>query len=159
IVRLPGKPQPAEPHFLAMLRRDLAVRPITPDYALLIGHALQVELQAERAALGVEGAGYPYSEQVAQWTGAKLVEGDEERRLGEDLLFAADDASWKEARGHLATAASRYQSIQATAKSLRTSLAVRDQLLAGLPFYALWLAQRRTDKSDDVLLNEVQDLW
>jgi hypothetical protein len=163
IVNDPLRPRPAEAHFLAMLRRDLPQSPPSPEYALLIQQALRLRRQAERAALAIDGATYPYSELVAGWIARPIAEADRQRRLGEDLLFAADGASWDKAREYLTTAAGFYQEAQTTAQAIRSSLAVRDQLLSGLPYYSWWLAGRRQspdrEKSDEQLLKSIEELW
>src|SRR5262249_44883019 len=111
-------------------------------------------------------ARYPYSEQVAAFTRTTVEAADAKRRLAEDLLFASSPAAWQEARNLLRDdptgnhAFGLYTRAQLTARALRTCLAVRDKLLAGLPGYAAWLGARPPSQpdADAELLKEVEQL-
>src|SRR5262249_4563775 len=89
--------RPTATHFLALLRRD--VLPARRGDKQL-GEALQLRQQAERAALGLRDEEDPddklpaYSAQVAAWLGKEIDAADQERRLGEDLLFASQVEDW-----------------------------------------------------------------
>lgn len=160
----PLRPRPAEVHFLTMVRRDLQKMPPL-ELAGLVSQSLRVRRLAENAALGTGENAQPYSEQIVLWTGPEVIDADQERRQGEDLIFASDKDHWKQGNQHLETAESRYRQVQTQNTSVRTSLAVRDQLLSGMPYYAQWLAQRRlaaasgAQQLDTQLLAEIEDLW
>jgi Mg-chelatase subunit ChlD len=128
-------------------------KPLEPDY---IRTALSIRKQGEEAALGLTG-GNPlsdslpaYSEQVLPWIKDDVNAGDGSRRVGEDNLFSGEKAAWITAAGLLKKAAGHYEKAQATALHIRSSTAVRDQLLVSLPYYAQWQADAR-DPTDAVI--------
>src|SRR5262249_6159520 len=151
-------PRPVESHFLVMLNRDLyrvddkATGKVTAPAALIV-QALSVRRLAEEAAVGLGSGGDTeplpaYTEQVPPWIQKKVTEADQERRLGEDLLFASDNKSWDDAKNHLNTAQKSYTDAQEDALAVRRALKARDQILAELPYYSQWLArQRHREKS------------
>jgi hypothetical protein len=154
-----GGPLPAEAHYLAMLDRDLASP--RPDRDLL-GMALETRRLAEETALAVHPASqeknpFPsYSELVYLWIEDRVVQADQQRRLGEDLLFASRKPDWEEARKHLQDAKNAYESAFQTAQAVQEAFRVRDEALAELPYYARWLAQRR--ETDGKALENAEQL-
>src|SRR5207248_831402 len=78
---------PAEVHFLTMTHRDLPGPMLAGEPAELLKVALRTRIQAEDAALAVQGQAWPYSEQVVPWIRGLVDQADQERRQGEDLVF------------------------------------------------------------------------
>src|SRR5262249_55793144 len=56
---------------------------------------------------------------------------------------------WDQARDSFQQARTLYQKAQEDADAVRSALNLRDRVLAGLPDYSRWLAQRYSDKLDD----------
>jgi hypothetical protein len=154
----PTEPRPAEAHDLIMLRRsgDAPDRP-GEAYFGAVARAVRTRLGAEAAALGLGANGHPYSERVAPWVWQKVAQGDELRRPGHDLLFAADERSWNEAIRLLDGASARYAEAGEQAGKLREKLAVRDRILPTLPYYTRWLVQNRP--GDGQLQQQAEALW
>jgi hypothetical protein len=156
-------PQPAEAHFLRMLKLYLPLEGRPPDAQALVAQALMVRRQAERAALGIVGnesaADYPYCEQLHPWIGPLVEQADVHRRLGEDLLFATEEQAAKDAKEAFARAKVQYQSIAERASVVRSALAARDHVFAELPDYSRWLARRRPKDVADKLVERVRALW
>jgi serine/threonine protein kinase len=160
-----GNQRPAEIHFLAMLSHlDPQRRPQNTD----LRDALRLRCLAESVALAVqadETTGelrervHPYSEQVYPWIRAKVEQADTERQLGQDLLFATRDDSWREARQHLQKARDLYKAASTQAAAVRSALETRDEVFAFLPAYSHWLAEREPDPVTTALLKQVEDLW
>src|SRR5207302_9554604 len=73
----------------------------------------------------------------------KVEEADKSRRTGEDWLFGAGEDAWTKSRLALVDAKKQYDKIAGDAHIIREALQARDQTLAGLPYYARWLATRR----------------
>src|SRR5262249_23443216 len=113
-----GNERPTEVLYLALLDRDL---PNKPPPGKLLQRALALGRQAGGAGWGMAtpeggGRGLPsYSEHVYRWVGGKVELADQYRRLGEDRLFASDEAAWKEAEDHFAKAESLYSAAAAGA--------------------------------------------
>jgi hypothetical protein len=135
--------RPTEAHFLAMLNRHLPADPARRADAPRVQRALDLRVRAEKVALGVSGSRYAYCEQIAPWITAAVRAADEERRLGEDLLFSTDAADWRQADTHFAAADLACTRAAEVAGKVQTAIAVRDEALATLPDYAHWLALRR----------------
>ncbi len=139
IVDDPDHPRPAEIHDIVMLHRDLAAQ--RPSNAReVLKKAIAVRKLAEETALAAGGKEYSYSERVAPWIQPALRQGDQERRLGQDLLFASDDQSWAAALGHLEQAERLYHQAEAFGDTFRAALTLRDDLLPILPYYTQWVA-------------------
>lgn len=169
---------PAEFHFLSMyvhlyekglpgtLDQPKALEQPKPA---LLRHALRVRRQAEEVALAASPASgedaptrvHPYSEQVFPWI-QKLVEAaDQERRLGEDLLFASSSYREDERDGaeiHLKNAEKGYQHAESIAVEVRGALALRDRAMAEYPYYAQWLLRRPPEEVSDPSFERVQRL-
>src|SRR5262249_16038279 len=94
----------------------------------------------------------PYSEQVYPSIRKNVEEADQQRRLGEDLLFASDNKSWKEAEEYLNRARQLYQSAQKDARDLRAAMQVRDELFVELPYYTQWVANSARDDGNEPLI-------
>jgi hypothetical protein len=152
-------PRPAEAHFLVMLRQFYAKQDGRPPPQWRL--ALAVRRQAEQAALGIRPggpgapAGHPYSERVWAAVRAKVEAGDAERRLGEDLLFATDKSWHDQARLKLEAAKTHYADALKGAGRLRGELALRDQVLADLPFLTRWRAAQAPDYTRTSVAEEV----
>jgi hypothetical protein len=139
----------AEVHFLAMLRRDLDKKSPAPDD--LIVKALKVRLLAENTAVGIkaDGQGWsaqegaaPYSEVVFRWIQKDVEKADDLRAQGQDLVLAADQASWDKARKFLDDAEALYATAQANAAEIQAGLRTCYEVRTSLPYYAHWLAER-----------------
>jgi serine/threonine-protein kinase len=167
-----GNERPAELHFLAMLQAPDNLAPDRPP-ADLLATALKVRALAENVALAIplDRAEYrprqrptmhPYSEQVFPWIQAKVLRADEQRQQGQDLLFADKD-SWGKARQLLADAEKLYREAQDDAAAVRGAMQTRDEVFAALPYYSLWLAERRSPEDehdqDSASLKDFEDLW
>lgn len=155
--------RPAEAHYLIMLQRDLAEK---PPKAELLSKSLQLRQLAEEAALGLQVPGDAkaappaYCEQVYPWIRKKVEEADQKRRLGQDLLFAADAKSGAEAERLLDEALELYKSAQKDALDLRKAMRLRDELYVELPYYTQWLVRSTTpdDPNEAALLGLWEDL-
>ena len=154
----PGAPRPAEGHDLVMLRRpgDAPPEP-TRRYFEAVGKALLTRRLAERAAMSVRGPWAPSSERVHPWTRERMLAADGERRLGQDLLFAADEARWGEAIEHLDAADRLYRETLEEAGVVQEALALRDEVFPILPDLASWAARRGVPDAD--LLALVEATW
>jgi hypothetical protein len=157
-------PQPAEAHFLRMLAlwpRSQARR--APELGGLIGQSLSVRMLAERAVLGLPATGggraHRYSEQVHPWIKTLIEKADEQRRIGEDLLFSSERTAWARSEQALKQAELTYRDATLRAETIRAALAARDRALATLPDYSRWLAHRGDDEIHDDLTSKVQELW
>jgi hypothetical protein len=172
---------PAEVHYLSMLWRYLPQKPAPAGLSDRLPTALQLRNDAERTALGLPAgtapatpaadttaggdSGYAYSEQVAPWIQGPVAAGDGERRLGEDLLFASDSASWNDASARMQKARDAYQEAQRSAAAVRRALALRAKVLADLPACSRWAAVRPREadaarqKEADELLGTIEDTW
>jgi hypothetical protein len=160
-------PRPAELHFLVMLNRD---RPKNPqpasEYYAAVKMALELRLLAEKTAFNLAAeAGHPYSERVYPWIQTLVDKADQDRRFGQDLLFAEDPKRWAEARDLFQKAKKNYQDAQEIGEAVRAALAARDLAYARLPAYSQWAAQRHsTDDAerqhqDAELLRSLEELW
>jgi hypothetical protein len=174
-----GQVRPAETHYLVMLHRQLSTsrdqRPPLSD----LRESLIINRYAEEVALGLgicEVAGirapfHPYSERVFPWIKDLVLKADQERRWGQDLLFASDPASWDQARAYLKAAKEDYDKAAADGAVVRRAYRTRDQLMDVLPSYSHLLACHwvpKTDQKDvderlkkdmDDKLIELEDLW
>jgi hypothetical protein len=154
---------PAEAHYLVVLQQALEeaskASPGKPEGGRGLRAALEVRLLAEEAALGLgkEKAGEALpacSEQVLPWIRAVIESADEKRRLGHDLLFASDARNWAESGRLLGEARPLYEQAQAAALDVRRAASVRDRVLAELPYYTRWLAERGPEQEKALV-----ELW
>jgi hypothetical protein len=131
-------PRPVEAQFLHMLQdADPALDGET------VRLALRTRMAAEEAALGrLDPTNQTpwYAGALYAWTHSAVEKGDEPRRAGEDLLFGDPKLDAPAARTQLQQAALRYGEVRKTAQRVARALAVRDTLIAALPYYAAWLA-------------------
>src|SRR5205823_4426002 len=160
----PTDVQPTEQHFQAMyefLYGKIKPSPDDQPKPERLKRALDVRKYAEQVALATNDLGekeHPYSEQVFPWIQKQIEDADQDRRLGEDLLFASSH-SWEEAQQNLSKAEQGYQQAAAVAAEVRDGLKLRDQLLAELPYYARWLTLRPPkNESAKVLADHVKQL-
>src|SRR5439155_12730168 len=167
-------PRPAELHFLVMLKRD---RPKNPqpagEYYALVKSALELRLLAEKTAFNLSPeAGHAYSERVYPWIRGLVEKADQDRRFGQDLLFAEhakifeeDTKKWVGASDFFQRAQKNYHDAQEIGGAVRAALAARDLAYATLPAYSQWAAQRHpTDDAerqhqDADLLRALEELW
>ncbi len=158
----PVAPRPVEAQYLALLIRDM---PTPRPPADLIRTSLRSMHAAGQTALSAQFGVYPYSEEVYPWLRSRVEAGDAQRRLAQDLVFASDEASWDKARGLFRQANEQYDLARTDGTAVRAALATRDRILAQLPYYSRWLAQRRqTDSKEqqaaaDAVLRDVEQLW
>jgi hypothetical protein len=126
--------------------------------------ALKTRRLAEQVALATWGitdrdkSSHPYSELVFPWIRKRVEEADESRRVGEDLLFSADEAERNTGKQKLGKASKLYELAGKDAARVRRALETRDRLLADLPYYAAWLAQSKEPESEK-FLKETEELW
>src|SRR5262249_7287705 len=126
---------------------------------------LRLRRQAERAALALAPTGPSSGERVVPWIRPVLDSADQQRRLGEDLLFLPDGARLGEAANRLRQARRSYDGSAESAGVGRAALAVRDRALADLPAYSRWLAARPAavdpirGKDDEALVALAETLW
>jgi hypothetical protein len=159
--------RPTEIHFLIMLKEHLRLDRSSRKSVDLVRLAIEVRRIAERTALAVPDVGgpevAPYGDEIPPWIRALVESADEQRRRGEDLLFASSDES-NRARLLLEQARAKYQDAQRRAEEVRQALTVRDQVLEELPDYSRWAARRSLrirgpeDRNDD-LLRAIEELW
>jgi hypothetical protein len=153
-------PRPTEAHYLIMLLRDLDANPKEQPDAAILRQALEVNALAERIAAGMPDGGvdrgpwtvdraaghgarpHPYSESVMPWIKDTMAKADERRRHGQDLL-CGPRSDWDKARADFTVATSLYQQAGKDTAVVREALALRDQLLGELSYYARWLALQR----------------
>jgi hypothetical protein len=159
----PLQPRPIEIHFALMLQRYLSPEALAEDGGQPIRAALQVRCLAEQAAVAMQPEGFAYSEEVVPWLEEVIAAGDRERRLGEDLLFAAA-ADRAKADEHLQSARQTYERALEMAAKLQTAIRTRNEVLERLPYYSRWLAGSVLDAyvSDpryDAMLEQVENLW
>ncbi len=154
----PSEPRPAEAHDLVMLNRpDDFPSGRNDSYFQGVSKAIRARLFAENAALGLGQLGHPYCERVAPWVQSTVAQADENRRLGQDLLFAPGEPNWKEASRLLDAAYEQYQAALEAASAVQRALALRDEILPALPFYTQWAA---TGRPNDQRVRElVEALW
>jgi hypothetical protein len=164
-----GQVRPAETHYLVMLQRHLSANPGQRPPLNDLREALTINRQAEQVALALgigEVAGArapfdPYSERVFPWIKDLVLKADQDRRWGQDLLFATDLASWERARAFLNAAKDKYGKAAADAAVVRRAFQTRDQMMDVLPSYSHFLADRwvttRNQWHDQ--LKELEDLW
>jgi hypothetical protein len=152
--------RPAEFNYLVMLLKDLDPKTVPPAVNLKKG--LAVRMLAEEAAMATPASavGHPYGEVVYAWVKPLVDDADKKRRLGEDWLFGADAEAWKQSLDLLSAAEEAYDRAMRDAAALAKALALRDRVLADLPFYADWLARRRytIDPNQDRLTKQVDTL-
>lgn len=155
-----GVQYPAELNYLVMLLKD--VDPKSPPAVAEVQTALRVRLLAEEAALvaAADVQSYPYSEVGASWIRLEVAQADDARRQGEDWLVASEPVHQDLARGFLISAKDKYEKALADAALVRDALDMRDRVLADLPYYAEWLARRRTPADDEQtqLVRQVETL-
>ncbi len=152
---------PVDPplHFLLMLHRDLPPDASGP-YWDVVRLALTTRLLAEDAALAARDDGPSYGEQTYRWVQAEVDAADEQRRQGEDLLFAGP-AQADAARQRLERAQQAYAEAQARAAQVAEAFEVRDYVLWRLPIYSRsaaipLLASAVPERG---LLRTVESLW
>jgi len=137
----PPQTGPAESHFVRMLRKHLVAGSKRPPTALIV-KLLQLKQTAEAVAWhgNADPGEVTYAAACAPWFAADLNAGDEQRRKAEDLLFAADVGSFREAETTATQAERHYQSASARAAIVRAALKQRDRTFTRLPYYARRLA-------------------
>jgi hypothetical protein len=143
--------RPAEAHFALMMNQYAA--PDNRDWGRLRAELL-TRVHAEQAALGLPryddarppDSVTPYSEQLLPWVRTDVEAADKARRLREDLLFASPKETAR-LGDQVEDADKLYATIQDRARVVREATQLRDQVLADLPYYTLWLA--RTARGED----------
>lgn len=163
----PLQPRPAEIHFVLMLNRYLPRGALNDDGGQRIRNAIQVRRMAERAAVGLQDGGYAYAEEVAPWIADVVADGDAQRRLGEDLLFAAA-ADRANADAHFQAARKSYQQALDMARQLQTARHTLSDVQERLPYYSNWLVAALLEDganplgftpNDEQVLKQVETLW
>lgn len=158
----PLHPNPAEVHFLLMLHEFIPHSALTGSKSELVRTALETRQMAEKSALAYGTTGSSYSAEIVPWIQPWVAEGDQSRRLGEDLLFAGPDQLDKAAE-LLSTAREKYQQAMSAAGHVRSAVTLRNHVLEELPYYSKWLAGRisgETNASEEqAMLCETEQLW
>jgi hypothetical protein len=147
----PGRPRPAEIHFLVALAENLPEKAL-PARAELVRTALDVRATAERAAVGAAAG---HAERVYPWVADRVRAADADRATAEDLVFATADGDLAEAAAKFASAKAGYAAVLAVAGRVRAGFDARDRLFAALPTLAEWAA----DHTDPAVPTEVLALW
>jgi hypothetical protein len=169
-VSIPGSVWPIEAHYLAMLHRDLPEAPQPSPPPELLQTALRTRMLAEQAVLGPpptqqadKDRSHVYSEAVFPWIREEVKEGDDNRRLGEDLLFASRPEEWTKAREYFVAAVPAYEEATKKARKLREALRVRDELFDELPAYTNWAVRQRLKSENEEkrqnLVTELKANW
>jgi hypothetical protein len=151
---LDGPPdRAAQTHLVQMLLQDLD--PSASPTDTLLRKTLRVRRLAEEAALAPLDAVSPtYTEVVFNWVRTDVDAADQRRRVGEDRLFispgeheqavkdldAAENGA-RDTKGDQELIG--FAEVIKRARQVRTALAVRDQALADLPYFAQWSASQR----------------
>jgi hypothetical protein len=147
--------RPAEAHFALMMNRF--VPDDNREWKRLRGELL-TRVYAEQAALGLPRTSQttpeskrpepvtPYSEQLLPWVKKDVEAADKARRLREDLLFASPRETAR-LGDKIEDADTLYKEVQQRANEVRKAIRLRDDVLADLPYYTLWLA--RTLRTED----------
>ena len=118
--------------------------------------AVQVRRKAEDAALGPTAVGHPYSEVIWRCVQASVAEGDIHRRKAEDALFAPIGAKERaEAWSLFEGALKYYQRAAEKAQLVRTALALRDRIMADLPYLGRWSVFEGEEK----IAVDAKELW
>ncbi|HEY3789148.1 MAG TPA: hypothetical protein VGL71_09850, partial [Urbifossiella sp.] len=109
---------------------------------MLWQRAIQARRLAEEAALALKPNStlHSYSEVIWRCIQPVVVDGDKSRRRAEDSLFAPPGNERNSAFADLKKAEDQYQRAVKTASELREALALRDKVMADLPFLSRWLA-------------------
>ncbi len=160
LLRAADVPPPAEAHFAVMLARDLPDG-TTTEHAQVVALAVRVRLLAERAATSLRPGVHAYTEAIHPWIETQLLAADEQRQLGQDLLFSSAPADWHKSRELLQAAQACYERVQHHAEQVRQALAIRDSVSARLPAYSHWAAghPRRSAIDTSNLEPEVAQAW
>jgi hypothetical protein len=137
--------RPVESHLVRLLARHLD--PDRPAPPAVVKDALAVRKLAEQAAWGGSRP-----EQAFRWTKRLIADADPDRRQAEDLLYDGRPESHDKSTTLLASARAKYQEVLKRAGAVSAALDARDRVLAGLPFYARWVA----DTGADPLVEQVE---
>ncbi len=183
-IKPPGEPAKAFFHRAELLRevwKDQPVRPSDVQLVLMLDQfhrehvkedppeevdpkgslklwqrAVQVRRKAEDAALGPTAVGHPYSEVIWRCVQASVAEGDVHRRKAEDALFAPTGAKERaEAWSLFEEALKYYQRAAEKAQLVRTALALRDRIMADLPYLGRWSVFEGEEK----IAVDAKELW
>ncbi|HET6575096.1 MAG TPA: hypothetical protein VFG68_15925, partial [Fimbriiglobus sp.] len=158
--------RPAEAHLPVMVQdfytKVLGQPQATPPAAW--ADAIAVRQTAERAAAGLPVAADAdpgskvavYPERVWPMTRPFVLAGDTKRRQAEDALFASDPKAHAQAAKLLKAARKDYIDAATIAQAARAAFAVRDAVMADLPFLTRWYAGRYASATDAA---DLIDLW
>ncbi|MFO0801611.1 MAG: hypothetical protein U0791_00620 [Gemmataceae bacterium] len=115
---------------------------------MLWQRALILREHAEEAALGPVAADkHPYSEAVWQVVQDVVKSADVSRRRAEDMLFALPEQRG-EIFNHFAAAEKKYNYAKKRAEEIRDALALRDEVMADLPFLGRWVVFEDEERYD-----------
>ncbi len=162
-VASPLYPLPSEIHLLAMLHQHLPQDALDDASGQQVSRALTLQRLAEKAAVAHKAGSARGAEQVLPWIESHVDEGDQQRRLAEDLLFA-DAKDRAKAETYFAKAEREYEQALELAQQVRSAIAVRDSLQAKLPYYTDWLTNATLDpyvadaRRQDIL-QQGEELW
>ncbi len=149
----PLHPRPAESHYLVMLAADLPETTWTDQRRDLVRLALNVRQLAERTAWNFQGPAYAFSDRVMPHIRTLVTNADRDRRLGEDLLLS-DTRDYARAEKHLRNAQNLYEEAAARGAAVAAACDTYDRAIANLPFYARWMAKKRTDFRDNQAVHQ-----
>lgn len=156
VVESPTRPRPVESHTALLYDRDLPsntddIHRIATKQGLLLAKRIEelvVDSQAQTH----------YGEQILPWISDMLIEADQLRLAGQDLLFARDPANWAEAKRLLDQAAQQCEQISTIVKQIQKALSVRDQLSNYLPAVTCWYSVRRMPENQTRRQQMTQEL-
>jgi hypothetical protein len=139
--------RPAEAHFLLMLADGLPQEPWDDQRRDLVRLALDTRQQAERTAWNLRGDRYAYFRQAFRHIRDSVEAADKERRFGEDLLLS-DAGDRKRSRELLQKANDLYRQAEQVGAAIGNACDIYQQTIAELPYYARWVAGKRSDFMD-----------
>jgi hypothetical protein len=149
----PLHPRPAESHYLVMLVKDLPDTPWTDQRRDLVRLALSVRQLAERTAWNFRDTDFAFSERVFPHIQGLVERADRERRMGEDLLLS-DSSDYDRAETHLQESQSTYQEAASRGAAVAAACGTYEEAMADLPYYAHWIARKRTDYRDNQAVHQ-----
>ena len=164
LIEDPVYPRPVESHYLIMLHRDLPAGPWPSQFTELFRQSLQLRVLAEKSALIGDPSTYPYCEQVNLWSRALVESADQQRQFGQDLLLTANQKDWEQAWAKMQKAQTSYGQARERAQLAQRALGACNRVLAELPGYSAWLAQRPPSQASRAttaakLLPAVEQIW
>jgi len=163
VIESPTHPRAIESHTMLLYHRDL---PTTTDdlHHTAVKQGLELAKLVEQLVVDSQ-AQPPYGEQTLPWVADLLLEADQLRLAGQDLLFARNPQRWVEAKRLLEQAAQQFEQARAVVSQIQKALRVRDQVSDFLPAVTRWYGMRRLPdnptRREQMLLEmqKLQQVW